>query len=455
MNQLVAQPSKLDEYRTAVLPPERARDLYSSLPGHIKPAVFERNLVNALMANPALMDYDARLIFREVSKAAGLGLLLDPLLGEAYIVTAYNYKSKRTEPQLRVGYKGMCKLARQAGNVSGIYAHEVHAFDEVECDLGFPKVFHHRPKLFSDRGELIGYVATVTFKDGTFDFEPMSVQQCQGIRDRSDAWKAFKDGKIKSTPWSTDEVEMSKKTTLRRLMKRQEQSPELAEAIRIEDEAEHPEMRMIPDVPRPRVPSPSEMIEAPRETPATIDEAIERRMDDARHDDPITSGPEKPGGELSGDPVDDLAETGADAPAATPAPQEPHLIVGDHYTAKTWSEAYIAAMQTSIDTAMIFKWIDANAVQLKKLSKTMFAKVETATEAHRVKLREGAQVMPDIATDYESWIKWAIAKVSATDAGDDMDALFESLDGFWADLFPGDKELLLSARRGREESLEQ
>lgn len=308
MNQVAVaeKPSRLDEYRVAVLPPERARDLYQSLPSHIKPAVFERNLVNALMANPSLMEYDPRLIFREVSKAAGLGLLLDPILGEGYIVTAYNYKTKRTEPQLRVGYKGMCKLARQSGNVAGIYAHEVHAFDEVECDLGFPKVFHHRPKLFSARGDLIGYVATITFKDGTFDFEPMSREQCLAIRDRSDAWKAFKDGKIKSTPWSTDEMEMSKKTTLRRLMKRQEQSPEMAEAIRIEDEAEHPDMRAMPEVPRAPVPSPPAAIEGPQggdkyqpgdvvntgDGVVAVDEAIEHRMDEARKSDPISSGPQ-------------------------------------------------------------------------------------------------------------------------------------------------------------------
>ena len=105
MNQVVVaeKPSRLDEYRVQVLPPERARDLYQSLPNHIKPAVFERNLVNALMANPSLMEFDPRLIFREVSKAAGLGLLLDPLLGEGYIVTAYNYKTRKVEPQLRVG----------------------------------------------------------------------------------------------------------------------------------------------------------------------------------------------------------------------------------------------------------------------------------------------------------------------------------------------------------------
>lgn len=302
MNQVIVaeRPSRLDEYRVQVLPPERARDLYNSLPSHIKPAVFERNLVNALMANPALMEYDPRLIFREVSKAAGLGLLLDPLLGEGYIVTAYNYKTRKTEPQLRVGYKGMNKLARQAGNVAGIYAHEVHALDDVECDLGFPKVFHHKPKLFGDRGDIIGYVALITFKDGTFDFEPMSVDQCQEIRDRSDAWKAFKDGKIKSTPWSTDESEMSKKTVLRRLMKRQDQSPELANAIRIENEAEHVDAHAVePQVPRARVPSPSDLEDNGSDKYKPGDE-FDAKGDAANpvedrpppKDDPITTGPQ-------------------------------------------------------------------------------------------------------------------------------------------------------------------
>lgn len=66
----------------------------------------------------------------------------------------------------------------------------------------------------------------------------MSVADVHAIRDRSDAWKAFKDGKIKSTPWSTDDTEMSKKTVIRRLVKRVPQSPELADALRLEDQAE-------------------------------------------------------------------------------------------------------------------------------------------------------------------------------------------------------------------------
>lgn len=184
--------------------------------------------------------------------------------------------------------------------------------------------------------------------------------------------------------------------------------------------------------PRPRVPSPSDV--------AQIEHAA--------------SEPEKPGSELSGDPVDDMPDGGDKFPASPPAPPEPHLIAGDDYTAKTWSEAYIAAMQTSTDTATVFKWVDANAAQLKKLSKAMFAKVEVATKEHQDKLRVGAAVMPSFSSDYEGWIKWAVKTVSETDAGDGMDALFESFDPFWPEMFPGDKELLLSARRGREEAME-
>jgi recombination protein RecT len=242
---VVGQVSRLEQFRQEVLPPEKANDLWRSLPAHIKPAVFERNLINALMQNVDLLSFPPPLVYREVSKAAGLGLLLDPQLGEAYIVIAWNGRTQRKEPQLRVGYKGMCKLARQAGDVTGLYAHEVCERDRIECHLGTDKRLIHDPNIFGDRGPVVGYYAVIKFADSSFDFEPMTRKQTQAIRDRSDAWRSFKDGRIKSTPWATDEDEMAKKTVLRRLLKRQPQSPELAEAIRIEDEAEFPEMRSV------------------------------------------------------------------------------------------------------------------------------------------------------------------------------------------------------------------
>lgn len=262
--------TKLEIYRGQLLPPERKQDLFRSLPAHIRPEIFERNLVNALMQNPALMNYPPPLVFREVSKAAALGLLLDQHLGEGYLIEAYNSRTQQKEPQLRVGYRGLMKLGRQSGEIQMIYAHEVHAEDLFDVELGGTKRLIHKPDVFSDRGPVVGYYAVVKYKDGELDFEPMSVKQIHEIRDRSDSWKAYQAGKIKSTPWLTDEGEMAKKTTIRRLVKRLPQSPELAEAIKIEDEAEHSDLLRgsLAALEPPAVPSaPPRRIAAPEPAP--------------------------------------------------------------------------------------------------------------------------------------------------------------------------------------------
>lgn len=257
MNALTtAKPTKLDQLRMEILPPEREHSFFASLPAHVKPERFMRNLDIALMQNQKLMALEPRLIFREISKAAALGLYLDPQLGEAYLIEAWNGKAKRAEPQLRIGYRGLIKLGRQSGEISQIYAHEVHANDVFKASLGDDKKLIHEPDIFGDRGPIVGYYAVVKYKDGDTDFEPLTIAQAHGIRDRSDGWKAFKDGKIKSTPWATDEVEMSKKTAIRRLTKRIPQSPELAEALRIEDAAEHGEMVRVAAPPPPKPPTP-------------------------------------------------------------------------------------------------------------------------------------------------------------------------------------------------------
>lgn len=260
--------SPVEEFVGKVLDPDRMDDLRRSLPSHIKPELFQRNLLNAVMINPELMDYAPGLLFREVSKAASLGLFLDPQLGEAYIVIAYNYKTRSKEPQLRIGYRGMIKLARQSGEVSKTYAREVRAQDKIRCLQGTTEELVHEPALFTDRGDVVGYYAVIKYRADEFDFEPMDVGQIRGVRDRSDGWKAFSDSKIKSTPWASDEDEMAKKTVLRRLLKRAPQSPELAEAIRIEDAAEHSEMVRIAPLRPPKPPAPQQIAQ---QSPIVVD----------------------------------------------------------------------------------------------------------------------------------------------------------------------------------------
>lgn len=229
--------SRLDVFVGEVLPPERKSAILSSLPAHVKPERFERNLVIAVAQHPKLLNCDPVLVFNEVSKAAALGLYLDPQLGEAYLITGWDGRARCEVPQLRLGYRGLAKLARQSGEIKGTpYAHEACVNDHFEASLGTEKHLLHRPDFENDRGEVRLYYAVVKFDDGETDFEIMTVPQIHKIRDRSDAWRAYKDGKIKSTPWATDEEEMSKKTVLRRLLKRLPQSPEIADALRIEDD---------------------------------------------------------------------------------------------------------------------------------------------------------------------------------------------------------------------------
>lgn len=478
-----AKPTQLEVYRAELLPTAKADELYQALPSHIKPAVFERNLLNAMMANPDLMKFSAALVYREVAKAAGLGLLLDPLLGEGYLVPAYNYKTKAVEPQLRVGYKGMCKLARHTGEVGNIYAHEVHERDHVEADLGFPKVFHHRPKLFSDRGEIIGYVAIITFRDGTFDFEPMSVEQCHEIRDRSDAWKAFIENKIKSTPWKTDDSEMSKKTVLRRLLKRQPQSPELVAAIRIEDEADFPDMNRanVPPV-GPRDAAPPRNVKTIEHQPA----------------DTVLDEPEKP--------AESVAEESKEStPAPKRAPSEPpkavvpHDLVpqqGDSY--EIWAKRYIAALETSPDTSAVFKWVDLNQPRLKKLegSPEWTGKVKKATQAIVDRLRKAADPItsgpqahaepqdmfpgdkpsalaqeldaaprprgrppkakvPDFEKDYDGWVAFQIKSIADAPSVEVLETIFsQTLDLVWDQIQQPDRIALREANSLAEDRLQ-
>lgn len=224
-----------------VIPPERRADVFKALPAHISPARFERNLQTAIAHKPELLKQDPRLIMREVSKAVSLGLYLDPFLGEAYLVEVWNGKAKRNDVQLRVGYKGLMSLARRSGEVEAIYSNEICENDIVRINLGVPKVYDHTINPLTERGPARAFAAVVAYKSGGFDFEVMSQAEVEKIRERSDAWRAFKAGKIKSTPWSTDPGAMSLKTVLRRLLKRQQLSPDLADALRHEDQADDEE----------------------------------------------------------------------------------------------------------------------------------------------------------------------------------------------------------------------
>lgn len=233
----------LEVFMGNVITIEDRDEIKRTLPRHVSYERFERNLTNAIMMQPNLLKCPPRQVLREVMKIAALGLVIDAQLGEAYLITGWSKDGPL--PQIRIGYRGLLKLARQSGDVAKIYAHEVCANDKVAGKLGTNKFLEHEPDLFGDRGEVIGFYAVVQFKDGETDFEPMNIAQVNAIRDRSDGWKAFTEKRIKDTPWASSYDEMGKKTVIRRLLKRCPQSPDLAQAFNLEDQSENAELAAV------------------------------------------------------------------------------------------------------------------------------------------------------------------------------------------------------------------
>lgn len=235
----VAVRSTTQQFIDDVFAADRTQQVIDSLGDSISFPKFRASVATAIMNNPDLLQCQPPLVFREVARVAALGLVFDHHLGEAYLIAGYNRDTrKKDKPQCRVGYRGLMKLAKNESDLM-IYAHEVREKDEFECILGLEKLLVHKPKVFGERGPVIGYYAVAKWHNGDTDFEPMSNAEVLAIRDRTETWKAFVDKKITfGGPWQTDEIEMGKKTVIRRLTKRLSLGPKVQAAVKIEDDAE-------------------------------------------------------------------------------------------------------------------------------------------------------------------------------------------------------------------------
>lgn len=227
-----APASKFSLMRAELMGKPMTSQLQMALPPHVKVEQFQRVLITAIQQTPKLLNCDRRSLFGEAMKAAQLGLLTDGFLGEAYLIAGWDGIA-----QMRVGYKGLMKLARQSGEISNIYAEAVFKEDSFDYELGLNRTLRHKAFEGGPRGELTHVYAVAKWRDGSDpDFIVMTRAEIEDLRDnRSDGYKAFKAGKIKSTPWATDFVAMAKKTVIRALCKLLPQSLNLQRAMKLED----------------------------------------------------------------------------------------------------------------------------------------------------------------------------------------------------------------------------
>jgi len=185
-----------------------------ALPGHITPERFVRTAQTAIALTRNIDKVRSpQSLLAACTKAAADGLILDGR--EAALVVDYN-----GDVQYRPMMRGLLKLAHQSGAIKSLVVETVRDADVfVYSPTKGDEPIHHEIDLKSARGEVYAVYALAELMTGGLVFEVMTTEDVNRIRDRSDAYRAFKAGKIKSTPWSTDWSEMARKTVFRRLSK--------------------------------------------------------------------------------------------------------------------------------------------------------------------------------------------------------------------------------------------
>jgi recombination protein RecT len=191
------------------------------IPKHIDVDRLVRVTIACISKTPALLNCTKESLLNAIMTAAQLGVEPTGVLGSAYLVP-YG-----TECTLIVGYRGLIDLARRSGQIESIEAHVVHENDRFTLKYGLSPILEHEPAWAGDPGNVKAVYAIAKLKDGGKQIEVMTKTQVDAIRAKSKAGK--------SGPWVEHYEEMARKTVVRRIAKYLPLTPELADALALDE----------------------------------------------------------------------------------------------------------------------------------------------------------------------------------------------------------------------------
>jgi len=201
----------------------RQSEIAAALPRHLDARRMIQVALGALRTNPALLDCTHTSLLSAIMTSSQLGLELDGVLGQAYLVP---YGRDVT---LQIGYRGMLELARRSGQIKSISARVVRNGDEFSYRYGLQEDLVHVPKAPSD-AEITHVYAVARFTDGGFAFEVMTRDDVEAVR------RSAKSGS--RGPWTTHWEAMARKSSIRRLFKYLPVSTEMSRAVQIDEYSE-------------------------------------------------------------------------------------------------------------------------------------------------------------------------------------------------------------------------
>jgi len=163
-----------------------------------------RTIMISVERLPALLQCDRQSIFNSAMSAACLGLEVDGVTGQAYLIP---FKGKA---QLVIGYKGFNTLAARSGiTITGAVVREG---DEFDYQLGTAAYVRHKPK--GSKGKITHAWACAQSLDRPAVVEVLDIDELNAVRARSPG------AKRSDSPWNDHVIgfpAMCQKTAKRRL----------------------------------------------------------------------------------------------------------------------------------------------------------------------------------------------------------------------------------------------
>lgn len=199
-------------------------EIAKALPRHLNPDRMGRIALTAFRRTPKLGECDPRSVFAAVIQAAQLGLEPDTL-GRSYLIP-YGH-----ECQFVPGWKGLVDLVNRSGNAT-VWTGAVFTGDQFDYALGDRPFVTHRPADEDDIDKLIYVYAVGRVKNSEWPvIEVWPLSKVTKHRDRYN--------KVGKRHYSYQYLEMyARKVVLLQVLKYLPASPELAQAIALNDSAE-------------------------------------------------------------------------------------------------------------------------------------------------------------------------------------------------------------------------
>lgn len=161
----------------------KRKAIENALPDHIGIERFVNIALTAVSSNPKLQLCTEASLIGGLMQSAQLGLEPNTPLQMAYLIPYENSKKvgdqwiKVLEAQFQIGYHGTIHLMWQSGMLADLHWSAWRKNDDFEVHEGTDKKLIHRPQLYKERGEILGYYAVAKTKFGGAPFDFMTIPE--------------------------------------------------------------------------------------------------------------------------------------------------------------------------------------------------------------------------------------------------------------------------------------